>query len=370
MPPLSWHGPFRPGTGGIPPYLAGREREQQLLRGVLADLAVGVPTGSEIILYGPRGNGKTVLLAWLEREVANHVGVEVARHTPSDLKSPEQLAEALLPDAWWERRTPSELAAFGMTWRPGRERPPGAAEVLEMRAGRAPLVLLLDEAHTLDPDTGRALLNASQRVGRDLPFLLVLAGTPNLRSHLNRMGVSFWNRAELVRIERLADEAAADALRRPFEDAGISVAPDALEAMVSESQCYPFFVQLLGSAVWRQTDAERRVTLDVLDRARPDFEEKKGEYYLHRFDELDRLDLLGAGRAVAETFRTRRVIGDPVLKQAIGAGLAEDASRDAVRQAAEVLSDLGFIWRARARPEWEPGIPSLMDYVREFAPAA
>ena len=118
-----------------------------------------------------------------------------------------------------------------------------------MRAGRAPLVLLLDEAHTLDPDTGRALLNASQRVGRTLPFLLVLAGTPNVRSHLNRMGVSFWNRAELVRVGRLSREAAADALRHPFEDAEISVAPDALEAMVSESQCSPFFVQLLGSAV-------------------------------------------------------------------------------------------------------------------------
>ena len=145
------------------------------------------------------------------------------------------------------------------------------------------------------------------------------------------------------------------------------VAPDALEAMVSESQCYPFFVQLLGSAVWRRTGARRRVTLDVLDRARRDFEEKTGEYYLHRFDELDRL---GVGRAVADTFRTRGVIGDPLLKQAIRAGLPEGASRKAVGQAAEVLSDPGFIWRARARPEWEPGIPNLMDYVRKFAPAA
>ena len=112
------------------------------------------------------------------------------------------------------------------------------------------------------------------------------------------------------------------------------------------------------------------MTPDVLDRARRDFEEKTGEYYLHGFDELDRLDLLGVGRAVADTFRTRGVIGDPLLKQAIRAGLPEGASRNAVGQAAEVLSDLGFIWRARARPEWEPGIPNLMDYVRKFAPAA
>ena len=75
--------------------------------------------------------------------------------------------------------------------------------------GKAPLVLLLDEAHMLDPEVGRELLNASQEVGRDLPFLLVLAGTPNLQSHLGQMGASFWNRAEQVRVGRLSGRAAA-----------------------------------------------------------------------------------------------------------------------------------------------------------------
>lgn len=56
---------------------------------------------------------------------------------------------------------------------------------------------------------------------------------------------------------------------------------------------------------------------------------------------------------------TAMVIGHPLLKQAIRAGLAESASRKAVGQAPELLSDLGFIWRANARLELEPGIPSL-----------
>ena len=42
-------------------------------------------------------------------------------------------------------------------------------------------MLLLDEAHTVGEEIGSALLNASQQVGRELPFLLVLAGTPELR---------------------------------------------------------------------------------------------------------------------------------------------------------------------------------------------
>ena len=44
----------------------------------------------------------------------------------------------------------------------------------------------------LDVDVGRDLLNLSQEVRSRAPFLLVLAGTPNLPAHLNRMDASFW----------------------------------------------------------------------------------------------------------------------------------------------------------------------------------
>ena len=67
-------GPFRPGAGGLPPYLAGREGEQRLFRELLQDLQRGVPSSSEVVLYGPRGNGKTALLFWLEREIRSLAG--------------------------------------------------------------------------------------------------------------------------------------------------------------------------------------------------------------------------------------------------------------------------------------------------------
>ena len=50
--------------------------------------------------------------------------------------------------------------------------------LLEARCARKPLVALLDEAHTLDPEVGKVLLNSSQKVRARAPFLLVLAGTP------------------------------------------------------------------------------------------------------------------------------------------------------------------------------------------------
>ena len=63
---------------------------------------------------------------------------------------------------------------------------------LTARCSRRPLVLLLDEAHTLESEVGRALLNASQAVSSEAPFLLVMAGTPGLQPRLNTMSATVW----------------------------------------------------------------------------------------------------------------------------------------------------------------------------------
>ena len=84
-----------------------------------------------------------------------------------------------------------------------------------------------DEAHTVDERIGSALLNASQQVGRELPFLLVLAGTPELRARLGALNATFWNRAERCPVGRLDPEASAAALRKPLEDEHVAIHEDA-----------------------------------------------------------------------------------------------------------------------------------------------
>lgn len=59
--------PFVPGAGILPPYLAGREAEQSLFRKIFGRLREGRSLPDEVILYGPRGNGKTALLSWIEK---------------------------------------------------------------------------------------------------------------------------------------------------------------------------------------------------------------------------------------------------------------------------------------------------------------
>lgn len=91
-------GPFRPGPGGMPPYLAGRENEQELFRVLLDHVAGGTPPPSEVVLHGPRGNGKTALLVWLTREAATREEIEVVRRTPAEIPDRTRLAEELLPE--------------------------------------------------------------------------------------------------------------------------------------------------------------------------------------------------------------------------------------------------------------------------------
>ena len=370
-------GPFRPGPGGRPPFLAGREEEQSLFESRLAVLDRGKPPASEVILYGPRGNGKTALLAWIEEVAAPSYAVDVIRLTPTEIRTGLKLAECLLPKIWWDAIVPDTIALRGLTWRPGEKDVPvpAARAVLAARASKRALILLLDEAHRLEPRVGEELLNAAQAVGRTAPFLLVLAGTPNLRAHLGTMGASFWNRSRKLRIGRLDESASADAIRKPLESEDTSISEEALAHIVRESHGYPFFLQLWGAAVWNRVPADpsvprSRITTADTEDCQSVFESEESDYFLDRFNELDEIDLLRPARTVAEVFEKQERVSDFELDAAIRRGLGADADDDAVEAAAEQFDHLGFVWQAGATLDREPGIPSLMDFIRREVPAA
>lgn len=365
-------GPFKPGFGGMPPHLAGRQDEQDLFRDLLTDMENGEPLAADLVLYGPRGNGKTVLLSWLEDEAASRERIETTVLLPSDIPDQRRLAELLAPKSWWERLTPHQVEVAGIGWRPGSVGdPPPLGDLLVARARKAPALVVMDEAHTVDLEVGRALLNASQRARRKHPFLLVLAGTPNIEGHLSAMGASFWSRAWTRRIGRLDGSATEEGLHRPFEAAEIRVDEGALAEMVRLSHGYPYFIQLLGQEAWAEAVRPRgcgELTREALARAQARFEHRKRDYYRHRYLELEESNLLAAGRSVAETFARHPILDTGRLRRAIETATPGwDSS--AVTRAQRSLADLGFIWGTSPDPGWEPGIPSLMDYVREHAPA-
>ena len=361
--------PFQPGTGRPPPYLAGREEEQSLFRSHFEALRRGRSAPAEILLYGPRGNGKTALLAWAEREAESDDRLEARWLTGSGVPAPEALVQRLRLSSLFDRLSADSISfgGVGVSLRRGESYPP-LEEALEARAKARPLLVLLDEAHTLEPKVGQWLLNAAQIAGRRAPFLLVLAGTPDLRARLSEMDASFWNRAEQLPLGRLDETATAEAIRRPLAEDGIAVEAEALERIVRESHGYPFFVQLWGRAVWRRVRRSAAgagaVTTAVVEESVGEFEARRNRYYLDRFREMEERELLPAARAVAAAFRDEDPLSAAAFRRAIG----RSGGGPGGAEAAKALEHLGFVWQAGGTPSWEPGIPSLMDYLLEHAP--
>ena len=368
---------FVPGSGVEPPLLAGREEPLKKLADLVGYLQEdGRATPGDVVLFGPRGNGKTVLLGAFQEQCAD---IDTIALTPTQIGSSSDLAALLLFEDEGFRnfvkdyksdRIGARFAGMFSEWRKMNQTDKDEhtrrhlVSLLTERCQHKPLVVTLDEAHTLDIEVGRLLLNASQLVRRNrAPFLLALAGTPNLRDHLGLMSATFRDRAEIISVGRLDSAATRAALLEPLKGFEVSVEDDALETVSAESQHYPYFIQAWGKALCLALRDSRATHIDrlLVDAARPIFSERRTDYYEKRYEELARQDLVESARAVSAMFQDVDVIDSEVLKENLVAALALDSqgALDALRK----LSHLGFTWKPPARTYYEPGIPSLMDYV-------
>ena len=110
MTPTRTRNPFRPGRGATPPYLAGRENEQGRIREILADMADGDSPAADMVMYGPRGMGKTVLLNWLVDEAKKtdmkDNSIRTSSATPNQLKTPAEIWGFLLSKNWLQKMLP------------------------------------------------------------------------------------------------------------------------------------------------------------------------------------------------------------------------------------------------------------------------
>ena len=335
-------------------------------------LRVRQPPPSEFVVFGPRGNGRRSLLAWVQSEATEAFGLDVVRLTPADFDSEAEFADLVMASG-------EEVAHRDRSRRQPTIRRRAAAprrvvdtdEAFSERASVKPWILLLDEAQTLDLRFGHGMLNDAQIVGREKPFLMVLAGTPNLRWHLGRMEAGFWSRGRQVPVTRLDDAAVAAAIRRPLAAADLTVSDEAVADLAAESRGYPYFVQLWGERLWmrlKATDSESVTRADV-DACRAEVRHESEEWYRARCRELRRAGLLGPARTVADAFDGRSKMANFEVAGVIRRGLGREADHELVRATEEQFLDLGFIWRSGGIPDWEPGIPGLMDYLREVVPA-
>lgn len=372
---------FQPGNGVAPPFLAGREDVKSIFQDLSESLAEGWKINRDVILFGPRGNGKTVLLDECRRALKGR-DVDLVNTTSAEIPTMAGLVSLLT--AGGEPEAPSRLpgvnelhrveqAGVGrsiahMTMRRVDNVEAAARLKLHLlrRVEKRPLAVLLDEAHVLPPDVGRYLLNLSQSLRREgCPFALVMAGTPGLEAHLAGMEASFWERSEIVPVGRLSFAAAREAFVKPLESRGIGMAAEALDAAVEMSRQYPYFIQLWGEALCLRLEATSaaRVTMETFRGAEEGVEEKQIRFYRRRFGEIRRAGLLSAALSVGHAFTNETALPRDALERK----LASDLSLPGDQACEEIgkLIEVGYIWEPEGYGDAAPGIPSLMTHIAE-----
>ena len=210
--------------------------------------------GENLVLIGPRGNGKTVLCRELERE-ADHLGVRVVTLTGGEIESTDRLIDTLtqpgLLQKWGIASVEGQLLGVGGGVKFARRRDGALVDVLGGLAQGTGLVITVDEAHESRPDAVRALLNAAQIVSNAHPLLVTLAGTPALDRRLGEWSATFIERSIFERVGGISRRDVERGLVEPLAQRRppIQMTGGALKEIVSDCAGYPYFLQKWGAEI-------------------------------------------------------------------------------------------------------------------------
>jgi len=274
--------PYSPGAGLRPAAFVGRDAELQDWS-VALDRIENARSARPVVLHGLRGVGKTVLLGEFHQQAEDHKWVSVMIEANTGRTLREALARALYPvvrelvrpkagdklkkalatfKAFSVKVDASGAWSFGLDVAPAQGRGDSGeletdlSELIKDLAEAAQeqnrgLAILIDEAQDLNNDELKALCAICHQGGqRGWPFLLALAGLPNLPKVLSE-AKSYAERLFTYReITQLQQDAARQALTEPAAGEGVSWEEAAVSYVVKEARSYPYFLQEYGQATW------------------------------------------------------------------------------------------------------------------------
>ena len=154
------------------------------------------------------------------------------------------------------------------------------------KAGGSCLALFVDELQYVQEDELAALITALHRTAqRRLPVTMVGAGLPQVRGRMGKAKSYAERLFDFPDIGPLSPEDAKLAIAKPAQDEGVEIEASALDAIVAQTQCYPYFLQEWGH-VWDVAERSPITTSSVEVASGQAIADLDESFFLVRFDRL------------------------------------------------------------------------------------
>lgn len=260
--------PFVPTFGVSPTILGGRDALTSNF-GASLDAGPGDPRRT-LLISGPRGIGKTVLLNELEDEAADRGWMHI-RAQPYDLIQP--LVDTEVPRALQTLRqsNPDRRRVTGVTIAglggistsaaegagPAPSLISALSELCDALPGPSGVLITLDEVQSVDQNELWHLTAAVQDLRRDSRNIaFAAAGLPEgVARLLQHPGTTFLRRAQHAVLAPMTPAETASVLQSTAAAGGLNLDGEALKEAVEFTRGYPFLVQLLGYHLFQRAAA-------------------------------------------------------------------------------------------------------------------
>ncbi len=271
---------FVPSFGNRPRNLVGRDDVLALFN----DSFSSIPGSRDrsMLLLGPRGSGKTVLLLELA-EMAEKKSIITASPTIVSKDMNDRILEKLA------------IASDGILGKSKKKLSGGSLNVLGFGAGIQlhdgsdiktsfaqslselcerinakghPMLILVDETQPNNEDLKKLIVAYQEMVGKGLDIFLVLAGLPEtVSSVLNDHVLTFLNRAVKVELAPLRTNDVETYYADTFKSLDISMSKEAAHAVAIETAGSPYLMQLIGHYIITKVNKNTTITQEILDQA-------------------------------------------------------------------------------------------------------
>lgn len=360
----------------MPPHIAGREREQAIISESLEMLA-NSRGPRPILMIGPRGCGKTVLIEWCReeaRKTSRKIRIkELIGAVPGDLG---KLASNLVEPSGGGFR-PSEasaklnvgIASADMHFSNEPTTKADFVDTLVEQCSNTPLLLVIDEAARKSPEGMGVLLELTQVINRrSNSILLVIAGTPGTTEVLRASGATFFDRAKGMNIGLLSPEESRAAIVEPLSQQNLAIDESALESVVEECQGFPFFLQEWGKALYDEIQRNRRhaVLPEDVQSTTDDVRKSREQTYESRYDEWRESDIDLLARVLRATHDARssgNFTKTDLLNAVSQAMKVSNGTTECSEEFTQQILNTGCLWKPLGGSHLISGLPSFIDHV-------